>query len=232
MNVRPLAALCSAIVVSGGVPIIAVAAAAPAAAPAPAPAEDNLKLVSSSQLQRLYLAPGADLGHITGLILEPTEVAFRDNWVRDFNRTRRGGSGRLTDTRAEQIKNDASQGLGDVFTNAFRNAGYQMVQAPGPGVLRIRPHIINLAITAPDVRVGRSQIWSRDAGEAMLVLDVMESRSNALLARALDRRILSSSQVSLRNAVTNRSDFQRLFETWARSAVEDLGALKKAAPPR
>jgi hypothetical protein len=230
MNVRRLAALCSAIVIFGGVPIIAVAAAAPVAGSAP-PA-DSLKLVSSSQLQRLYLAPGADLSHITGVILDPAEVAFRDDWVRDFNRTRRGASGRLTDSRAEAIRNDAITGVGDVFANAFRNAGYQIVQAPGPGVLRIRLHIINLAITAPDVRTGRGQVWSRDVGEAMLVLDVLDSRSNALLARALDRRIISSSQVSLRNSVTNRSDFRRMFESWASSAVDDLGALKKATPPR
>jgi hypothetical protein len=227
MNVHPLVAALSAIAICSGIPSATVAAETSAAALEHPP--ENLKLVSDSQLQRLYLAPGADLSHITGVILEPTEVVFRDGWVRDFNRTVRGSSGRLTDTRAEAIRNEASTGMGDVFASAFRNGGFQLVQAPGPGVVRVHPYIANLSITAPVERPGRTTTWARDSGEATLVVDVLDSRSHALLARALDRRIVSSSSVALQNSVSNRSEFRTMFETWARSTVEDLNALKTAS---
>lgn len=227
MRTQYLVALCGALFMTSTP--LAIVRAQPAAAPAE-PA-DNLRLVADRQLQRLYLAPGADLRNVTRVIIDPTSVTFRDNWVRDFNRTQRGG-GRLTDARAEQIKNDVSTGMGDIFATAFRRGGFLIMQNPGPGIVRIQPHVVNLSITAPDIPTpGRSRTFAQDAGEATLVLEVRDSRTNALLARALDRRIAGGSRPFLRNSVTNRADFRRLFELWARSAVEDFGALKQASAP-
>jgi hypothetical protein len=203
------------------------------AAPPPAAATDNLMLVNSTQLRRVYLAPGADFRHFTKIILAPTEVAFSENWVRDFNRTQRGTTGRLTDRDAERIKNDVSTGMKDTFTRAFRNAGYQVVDAAGPGVLRVQTKVANLAITAPDLQTpARSRTFAETAGEATLILEARDSTSNALLGRALDRRIAGRTRTSLRNSVTNRADFQRVFQGWASASVEDLAALKAASPVR
>jgi hypothetical protein len=227
MIARTLAASCAALVVSGvGVPAIC-------AAPAPAAAPDNLMLVTSTQLRRVYVAPGADFRPFKKIILEPTEVAFADNWVRDFNRTQRSTTRRLSDSDAQRIKNDVSTGLQNTFTLALRNAGYMIVNAPGPDVMRLHTAVANLAITAPDLQTpGRSRTFSETAGEATLVLEVRNSRSNALLGRALDRRIAGNTRTSMRNSVTNRSDFQRVGQIWARATVEDLAALKEASPVR
>jgi hypothetical protein len=202
--------------------------AAPAAAPA---AAENLILVNSLQLRRVYLAPGADFRRFNRIILEPTEVAFAENWVRDFNRTPRGG--RLSDRDADRIKNQVSTGMGDTFARAFRSAGYQIVDHPGPDVLRVSTAVANLALTAPDLKTpGRSRTFAENAGEATLVLEVRDSKSNELLGRALDRRVAGNTRMALRNSVTNAADFRRVFQSWATAFVEDMAALKAASPVR
>jgi hypothetical protein len=219
----------AALVLSGpGAPV--VHAAPPPAAATPGAATDNLRLVSSTRSRRVYVAPGADLSHVNRIILEPTEVAFADNWVRDFNRTRR--SGRLTDRDAERIRNEVSTGMGDVFSRAFQNAGYQIVGAPGPDVVRVLTKVANLSVTAPDVRASaRSRTYSRTAGQATLILEVRDSQTSAVLGRTLDGRIAGDTRTSLRNAVTNRADFRRMFQAWASAAIDDLAALKTASRP-
>jgi hypothetical protein len=185
------------------------------------------------QLQRVYLAPGADFRKFDRIILDPTEVAFAENWVRDFNRTQARGARRLNDRDAERIKTDVSTGLGNTFARAFRNAGYHIVDHAGPNVLRVRTKVANLAITAPDLQTaGRSRTFAETAGEATLILEVRNSSDNALLGRALDRRIAGNTRMAMRNSVTNRSDFQRVAQIWADASVEDLKALKDASPVR
>jgi hypothetical protein len=227
MKAWVLAAVGAAFVFAeAGAPVVHAAPAAPAAA------TDNLLLVHSMQLQRVYLAPGADFRRFKRIILEPTEVAFADNWVRDFNRSRRGGRP-LTDRDADRIKNDVSTGIADTFSRAFRNAGYQIVDAAGPDVLRVHTKVANLALTAPDLKSpGRSRTFADTAGEATLILDARDSTSGALLGRALDRRVAGNSRMALRNSVTNRADFQRVAQAWARASVEDLAALNAASPVR
>jgi hypothetical protein len=229
MKAWVLAALGAAFVFSGAA--APPAGHAPPAAPPTAP--DNLLLVHSMQLQRVYLAPGADFRRINRVILEPTEVAFADNWVRDFNRTQPSSGRRLNDRDAERIKNDVSTGMGDTFARAFRNAGYHVVDHAGPEVLRVHTKVANLSMTAPDLKsAGRSRTFAESAGEATLILEVRDSTSGALLGRALDRRIAGNTRMGMRNSVTNRSDFQRVFQAWASAAVEDLAALKAASPVR
>ncbi|HEY1927841.1 MAG TPA: DUF3313 family protein [Caulobacteraceae bacterium] len=200
-------------------------------AAAPPTTWDGLVLVESKQLDRVYLLPEADFKSYNKVMLEPTEVAFKENWIRDYNSSASKTGKRLDQNHADQIVKAVSTGMGETFAQAYRKAGYQIVQSAGPGVLRVRTGVINLAITAPDVRTaGRSRTWSRSAGEATLVVEARDSETGALLGRALDRRAPSESRMYLRNSVTNRADFQAMFDIWAKASVEELGRLKAMSP--
>src|SRR5436190_1305918 len=70
--------------------------AAPAALAAKPPATwDGLTLVKSKRFDAVYLAPDADFSSYRKVMLDPTEVAFRKNWVSDYNSTVMGLSSRL-----------------------------------------------------------------------------------------------------------------------------------------
>lgn len=224
MKAQRVAAVFAALTIAGTGVSGALAAKAPAT-------WDDLVLVQSKKLQRVYLLPGADFRGYTKVMLDPTEVAFRKNWVRDYNSSQRNLGAQLNEKDAERIKQEVSTGFGDIFTKAYSAAGYQVVQSPGPDVLRVRTGVLNLSIAAPDVlTAGRSRTFSSDAGEATLVVEARDSQSGALLGRALDRKTAGDSRPYLRNSVTNRSDFSRMFTSWAKASVEGLQKLKALSP--
>jgi hypothetical protein len=192
---------------------------------------DGLTLVKSKKLDAVYLLPGADFRPYTKIMLDPTEVAFKKNWVRDYNSSTMGMSQRLDQKQADKIMDAVRTGMGEIFTKAYRDAGYQIVETPGPDVLRVRTGVMNLDIAAPDTMApGRSVTFSQDAGEATLVLEARDSQTGALLGRALDRRAAGDSRPYLRNSVTNVSDFERVFKSWADASVQGLTKLKTLSP--
>jgi hypothetical protein len=192
---------------------------------------DGLVLVKSKRFDRVYLAPDADFRPYTKVMLDPTEVAFRKNWLRDYNRSTQSIDRRLTEDDAQKAMDLVKTGFAKAFVDAYQKAGYQIVQTPGPDVLRLRTAVVNLDVSAPDVMTaGRSRTFSSDAGQATVVIEARDSTTGALLGRALDARLAGDNSRDLRNSVTNRADFTRLFARWANSSIEGLAALKANSP--
>jgi hypothetical protein len=194
---------------------------------------DGLTRVSSRRFQNVYLLPGADFRPYAKVMLDPTEVAFRRNWQREFNSsTARSPAARITDDDIEQMVDQGGKAATDIFAQAFEAGGFPVVSAPGPDVLRVRTAVVNLTITSPDRLIaGRSRTFAGQAGTATLVIEARDSVSGALLGRAVDPQIAGDSTILLRRTrVSNRADFQALAQRWARSAVSGLQELKSMSP--
>ena len=220
-------AICAALCVIG-----TAAPPALAAPPAAAPASwDGLTKVASKRMDAVYLLPGADFRVYTKVMMDPTEVAFRKNWVRDYNRDAMTLDRRISDSEAQAILDKARTGFEEVFTKAYTDAGYQVVTTPGPDVLRLRTGVANLYLSAPDLQTAqRSRTYSRDAGSATVILEARDSETGALLGRAVDNRTAGDAGPYIRNSVTNRSDFEQMFQTWAKISVNGLAELKAMSP--
>lgn len=192
---------------------------------------DGLVAVKSKRLDAAYLAPGADFRPYTKIMVDPTEASFDKNWMKNMN-DRREISRMVDDAKAREILEGARTNFADVFHEAFTKAGYTIVTAPGPDVLRVSPAITNLYVNAPDLmEPGRSRTYTANAGEATMVLELRDSMSNALLGRVLDKRETRESVgLQLANSVTNAADFRLLFRTWANICVKGLETLKAQSP--
>lgn len=207
------------------------AVSAPTAFGQAAPAWDNLVRVETRRLDQVMLLPGADFRPYTKVMLDPTEVAFTRNFQRDVNRGTRSPSARVTNADMTRMTNEVQAGFGQVFTEVFQAAGMPVVTTPGPDVLRLKTAVANLFISAPDMRTpGRSQTFTREAGQATLVLEARDSETGELLGRAIDRRTTGDMGPFLRNSVTNRADFARMFRTWATTSVNGLAELRALSP--
>jgi hypothetical protein len=225
MKIRTLAAasFIALALLGGSVPAVIAAE--------PATTWDDLKLVKSSRSARLYLLPGASFQPYNKVMLDKTEVAFHKNWVRDYNRSSGTVSRRIGDDDVNRVIKEVSSNFGNIFAEEYQKAGYQVVQAPGPDVLRVRTGVIDLTVSAPDIRSsGRTYSASWEAGQATLVVEARDSQSGALLGRALDRRVAGDTQPYLRNSVTNKADFKILFRKWAKASIEGLNRLKGGSP--
>jgi hypothetical protein len=192
---------------------------------------DGLVLVKSKRFDRVYLAPDADFTPYTKVMLDPTEVAFRKNWLRDYNRSSLSLDRRLSEDDAQKAIDLVRTGFAKAFVDAYQKAGYQVVQTPGTDVLRLRTAVVNLDISAPDIKTaGRSRTYAGEAGQATVVIEARDSTTGALLGRVLDARLAGDNSRNLRNSVTNRADFGRLFDSWAKASIDGLAQLKAGSP--
>lgn len=205
--------------------------AAVAATPTGPNSYDGLMPVEARRVDSMYVLPGADFRGYTKVMLDPTEVAFQRNWLRDFNRNTMSVGQRISDADAARILEQARTGFEEIFTRAYTEAGYQVVTQPGEDVLRVRTGVLNLSVTAPDqMSAGRSRTFARDAGQATVVFEVRDSLSGAVLGRAIDSRTAGDNGTFIRNRVTNRADFERLFRIWAQIGVSGMAELKARSP--
>ncbi len=128
---------------------------------------DGLEPVEDSRVAMAYIDPEADFSAFERVrILEPF-VAFRSNWERDQNRSRRRN---ISARDMERIKADVASLFKEVFIERLEaDDGFEVVDFAYYDVLLLRPAIIDLDITAPDVRTaGRSRTYSASGGAATL----------------------------------------------------------------
>jgi hypothetical protein len=192
---------------------------------------DGLVPIKPKRMDMVYVLPGADFRPYSKVMLDRTEVAFHKDWLKNMNNAR-SGNRRINDSEAAKIMAAASANFSDVWTKALEKAGYQVVDAPGADVLRVSTAIANLYINAPDTMdAGRSVSYTAEAGEATLILEARDSRTNALLGRVVDRRETRSSvTMQPTSRVTNQADFRALFSQWAAIVGKGLEELKALSP--
>jgi hypothetical protein len=204
------------------------------AAAAKAPVEwDGLQRVPSKKLQFVYIQPGADFRGYTKVMIDPTEVAFHKNWQRDYNSSNRSLSRKVSDREVQDAITKGVAAGTEIFTDAWRKGGYEIVSAPGPDVLRVRTTVTNISVRAPERQTaGRSYSFSDEAGHATLVVEVRDSTTGAILGRAVDGRVAGDNSVALRTSVSNRGDFRDLVQDWARDSVRGMAELKRLSPAK
>lgn len=185
--------------------------------------EEGLVRIADSRFEAVYVMEGADFSGYDKILLEDASVAFRKNWQRDLNRSR-AASGRVRDADVQKIKDELSAMLSQVFREELTEGGYAMVDSGGQDVLRIRPAIVDLDITAPDLnQVGSVSSYSESAGRATLVLELYDSETGALIAKGVDsKRDHHKGYMQWRTSVSNRADAKRALRDWARTLREGL----------
>lgn len=206
---------------------------APPGSAAPA-SSDGLIAALSRNLDEVYLQPGADLSAYKKVIVEPGQAALAKNWLKDMNATR-SVQRWLIPEDAQRITDEAASSLAPVITDVFKARGYEIVSAPGPGVLRLTPSVTDLFVNAPDVTSpGIQRAFVRDGGQATLHLDARDAVTGTLVARIVDRSTArevlapatSAGQLRSNRAtdVSNLFWFEALYRQWAGYCAKALGS--------
>lgn len=193
---------------------------------------DGLVEVKPKRLDAVFLMPGADFRTYTKVMMDPVEVAFVKNWARDYNRDAATLSQQLSQEDVERIAQAARDEFTKVFTEVYQKAGMVLVTTPGADVLRLRPGVVDLYITAPDrLSAGRSRTYTMESGRATLFLEARDATTGALLGRALDKRATrNTGRIQVSNSVTNLADFRVLFRQWADISVKGFEELRAHSP--
>ena len=180
---------------------------------------DGLELKAKSKADQVWVLPEADFsGYSRFMIAEPV-VAFASDWQRKMNRS---ATTRVRPADMERIQAGMAEIFLEVFTQELEKAGYAVVEEADDDVLLLRPAIVDLWVSAPDVASpGRSRNYVTSAGSARLYIEFYDSVTGDILARAVDfKRARERSQFQWATSVSNRQEVREIVRRWANMLVE------------
>lgn len=199
---------------------------------APPPvSHDGLHLASQRSFDEVYLKPDVSLAQYSAIRLEPCTVAFRGNWLRSQNSSRSAGRTRVTEQDMQAISDRLARSCDEHFKKALENApSYRIVDAAARDdmVLEVRPKIIDLDLTAPDISdPGITRTYTTSSGEMTLYLEAYDAASGEIVARVVDKkRDFDTMRLEWTNRATNMADANRYLRSWTRSLRNSLDAAR------
>ena len=189
---------------------------------------DGLVRVDNAVVPVAYRKPDMDLTPYTRFMLDPVEVAYQKD---PGNRRRSGVAGAddnfaLSPSQMETLKGMFREAVVEALT---KDDGYELTTEPGPDVLRITASLVDLVVRVPTQREGRQDIYTRSYGLVTVILELHDSQSGEILARAGDRRDPTrdtSAGLAEVSPTFVRSDTRRLFQHWADLLRKRLDAFR------
>ncbi len=180
---------------------------------------DGLEQVDARRLDVAYVRPGVDFSQYSGVMLDEPELAFR-----------------TPDRRERQfpLADDQRARFHEMITESFlkalsSNDSPALVEDSGPGVLRLKVRVQDITATIPPRAAGtsgRASIALEAIGEATLVIELEDSETNEILARAFDTRSAEGIALSTSDGpVTRFEDIERICERWANAVQRGLETL-------
>lgn len=167
----------------------------------------------NAQVEQAYISPIADFSIYTKLLAEPLEIYYPDN--------------------APAPDEADLERLRAIFRDAFlpKLDGYELVQEPGPDVLRVRGQIIDLKLIGA---VGTFEPTGRlqelvTRGQLTFLMEIGESLTDRVLARAGETEDGSSTSLSDEEAgwgevETAAERWATMFRTWLDANLGAPGA--------
>jgi len=188
---------------------------------------DGLTLAKSEKHRVVYLADDVDFKQYSKVMIVECAVAFEKNWQRDYNRNERDLSRQVKDRDVTRIKEKLAEEFKKVFTETMTANGVEVVTEAASDVIILRPAIINLVVAAPDISSSaRSHSYVSDPVQMELYLELYDSVSSAILAKAMDAQNSNRHAPTMANRTTNIAAADRILKEWANELAGHFSAVK------
>jgi hypothetical protein len=204
---------------------------------------DGLHLVEHEPFRTTYVKPGADLQRYNKVLVQEVTVSYKTP-------PRPSGSGMYAINPNYALPDSAIKSLKRYFHDAFvkelgRSQKFSVAEAPGPDVLLISGHIVNLQIKAPperDQSVDETD-YTSSSGQMTLILDARDSKSGEPLVRVGQGRAIQNMDGGWHqnDPVSNSAAVREMFQSWAMNLrieldqfhrLPTLPAVTTAPPPK
>ena len=195
---------------------------------------EGLKLVPNTKnMAAVWAEPGANLSQYNRVYLVEPYVAFKKNWQRDQNRS---FTSKVRTRDMDRIKIAVKDLFMEVFSEELEQGGYTLANERAEDVLLVKPAIIDLDVNAPDIHTaGRSTTFASSAGSMTLYMELYDSETDDLLAKALDPKAdRNHGFMQWQTGPANRTAAKRMMKPWAEAlrkgldrAREETGADKE-----
>ncbi len=184
---------------------------------------DGLVLVEKSEFASVWARPGVDTERYTKIL--PVGVDFH---YRDVPEAPRTGAGRSRSSTQEfPIEENSRARLEENMSEVFleelgKTDNFTITDEPGRDVVLVIGGLYDVVSNVPPDFIGQGRIYLSRVGTATLVLQLEDSLSREVLARAVERRSADPVFAQESNRVTNTAEVRRLARTWARMLRDGL----------
>ena len=181
---------------------------------------DGLYPVEGTRADKAWARQDVDLSIYDKIMLEGVGIHYRP--VKDVSRAAQSRASEFP--ISAETKKEMREVLSEGFLKELSKTDrFEFVSEPGPDVLLIRGALIDVVSRVPPDRAGRSEVYLSSVGEATLVVELIDSQSEAVLIRSVDRRAAEKvGPARASNTASNRAEVRRLAASWGRSLREGL----------
>ena len=190
---------------------------------------DGLYRVKRSRVDAAWVREDLDLSGYNKLMVKGLGIAYRAvDWTGSARTAARRGETDFPITEENRAK------LSKLFREEMleevaKNNRYSLSTTPGEDVLLLIGGLIDVVSHVPPEEIGRSRTFLRSVGEATMVLELRDSLTGAILARAVDRRSASTFAHESSPGI-NRQDVKRLASSWGkllRDRLDDVVSISR-----
>jgi hypothetical protein len=183
---------------------------------------DGLHEVKGGSADQSWARPGVDLSQYSKIMLQGAGIEYRPGGEsgRSLSSRSRGGPYEVT----EQQKAAFRQIVATEFLKELAlSEHFTLVEEPGPDVLLIRGALLDVVSYVPPQPTSNVAIYITKVAEATLVIELRDSITETILARAVDRRAAEdSTRMSQSTRVRNNAEIRRMAGVWGRLLRERL----------
>jgi len=183
---------------------------------------DGLYPVEHTRVDRAWARKDIDLSSYEKIMLQGAGIHYRP--LKEVSAFTASRSGKSDFPVPEQNKQELKEILQEGFLDELRKTErFEFVTEPGPDVLIVRGALLDVLSHMPPERPGRTDIYLSSVGEATFVIELIDSQSEAVLVRMLDRRAAETVGAPMKaSSVTNKMEVRRLAQSWGRLLREGL----------
>jgi hypothetical protein len=194
----------------------------------PQVSKDGLVLKTHTQQRLVYVRPGATFNQYDRVMILECYVAFQKDWQRNYNSNVGPDLSRqVTDDDIQRMKGVLAAEFKKVFTTQLQKGGYQVTNGPAPDVLLLRPAIIDVQVTAPDIMSSAMDLnVITSAGSGTFYLELWDPSTHTILARVMDAEADQQPFAQQANSVTNLQAADIILTRWADDLVRHLDAVR------
>ena len=180
---------------------------------------DGLTRLNRTVMDTVWAREDLDLSGITKVRFNSLGVQYR-NVDGPYSGRAGTSSSRQRSSSTEFQLDEATRALfeeeirGAFMEQIRRSTVFEVTEEAGPDVIDIHIGLLDVVSRVPPETVGRSRIFIDRVGEATLVLEIRDSISNTVLARAVDRRAADGATMFESSPPRNRAEVRRLGRRW------------------
>jgi len=179
--------------------------------------------------QRLvWVKPGANFSKYDRVMILDCYVAMQKDWKQNYNLSVGTDLDRqVTDADVQHIESTLAAEFKKVFTTELQKGGCQVTNSPAPDVLLLRPAIIDVQVTAPDLMTAMMDVnVISSAGSGTFYLELWDPSTHTLLARAMDAEADQQPFAQQANSVTNLQAADIILRKWSDDLVSHLDVVR------